>query len=289
MPRIRTVKPGFFRSLTLSELEPRTRLTFVGLWCYVDDSGRGVDDPRLVKAEVWPLDDDVPATLVESDLKALAAVGVLHRYQTDDGRRYIHVSNWAEHQRISHPTDSDLPVCPCAGGQPPPSGEKPEDSVKPHEPLRPEGKGKEGKGREGECEGEAAEPQRPRKRATPPPTEFTITSDMRDWARREVPRVDVNQQTRQFLDHHRAKGSSFKDWTAAWRTWMRKADGWLPATTASAPAVPDGGRIPTCPDCGVGPTRTCARRRPDCTWATPTDVRSNGNNGGELRVLRAAP
>ncbi|HZM36547.1 MAG TPA: hypothetical protein VFC18_18945 [Burkholderiales bacterium] len=32
----------------------------------------------------------------------------------------------------------------------------------------------------------------------------------------------LKQQTEHFLDHHKAKGSRFSDWNAAWRTWMRK-------------------------------------------------------------------
>jgi hypothetical protein len=33
----------------------------------------------------------------------------------------------------------------------------------------------------------------------------------------------VERETAQFLDYHRARGSVFKDWAAAWRTWMRNA------------------------------------------------------------------
>jgi hypothetical protein len=46
---------------------------------------------------------------------------------------------------------------------------------------------------------------------------------MRSWAQEHVPRAHVERETEQFLDYHRAKGSVFKDWIAAWRTWMRNA------------------------------------------------------------------
>jgi hypothetical protein len=46
---------------------------------------------------------------------------------------------------------------------------------------------------------------------------------MRAWAQANAPEVDAERETEQFLDYHRAKGSAFKDWTAAWRTWMRRA------------------------------------------------------------------
>jgi hypothetical protein len=46
---------------------------------------------------------------------------------------------------------------------------------------------------------------------------------MRSWAQEHVPGVNVERETEQFLDYHRAKGTVFKDWTAAWRKWMRNA------------------------------------------------------------------
>ena len=46
---------------------------------------------------------------------------------------------------------------------------------------------------------------------------------MHAWAQEHVPDVNVERETEQFLDYHRAKGNVFKDWVAAWRTWMRKA------------------------------------------------------------------
>jgi hypothetical protein len=60
-------------------------------------------------------------------------------------------------------------------------------------------------------------------RASTVPEIFPITEAMRAWAQRDVPGVNMERETEQFLDHHRAKGNVFKDWIAAWRTWMRNA------------------------------------------------------------------
>jgi hypothetical protein len=145
--RIRTIKPGFFRSLTVTELPKPTRLTWIGLWTYVDDAGRGVDDARLIKAELWPLDDDYPAKKVEKDLQLLEANGSIRRYVVD-GRKYLAIVEW-HHQRIDKPTPSLLPPPPETdrGGLPPNSGSSPgalqEASVQEKE---------EGLGREGEVE-----------------------------------------------------------------------------------------------------------------------------------------
>jgi len=60
-------------------------------------------------------------------------------------------------------------------------------------------------------------------RGTSAPVIFPITEAMCAWAQANAPEVDVERETEQFLDYHRAKGNLFKDWTAAWRKWMRNA------------------------------------------------------------------
>jgi hypothetical protein len=159
MARIRTIKPAFFSSLSNAELPKPTRLTWIGLWTYVDDAGRAVDDPRLVKAAVWPLDDDYPTKKVESDLSLLARKGKIERY-TVEGRRYLRVVEW-HHQRINRPVDSVLPASPnevSAHDEPPPDDDPPpasssEDAVSEQcgdsADSPPEGKGIGGEGNGG--------------------------------------------------------------------------------------------------------------------------------------------
>lgn len=138
MARIRTIKPEFFTSLTIADLTPEQRLTFIGLWTHVDDAGRCVDDPRLIKAAVWPLDDRTAAD-IEIDLKALTESSLITRY-TLNRKRYIAVTSWREHQRINRPTKSKLPA-PDQGERPDPEpptstdGEPREDSHTPHGAL----------------------------------------------------------------------------------------------------------------------------------------------------------
>jgi hypothetical protein len=62
-----------------------------------------------------------------------------------------------------------------------------------------------------------------RKRGAPAPTDFEITDAMRAWAQNNAAGINLDSETPRFLDHHRAKGSKFSDWTAAWRNWMSKA------------------------------------------------------------------
>ncbi|MFE9432391.1 hypothetical protein ACFYNA_15535 [Streptomyces sp. NPDC006640] len=108
MPRIRSIKPDFFTSLTVADLSYEQRLTFIGLWTHVDDEGRCVDDARLIKAAIWPLDDRTAAD-IEGDLGGLSESSLIIRY-TLNRKRYLAVRGWAEHQKINRPTASKLPA-----------------------------------------------------------------------------------------------------------------------------------------------------------------------------------
>lgn len=61
-----------------------------------------------------------------------------------------------------------------------------------------------------------------KKPATRAPDAFEITEPMWAWATEQgVIHERIENETAKFLDHHKAKGSLFSDWPAAWRKWMR--------------------------------------------------------------------
>lgn len=127
MARIRSIKPELRTSLTAAEWPRDARYLWVLLWGYLDDYGRGVDDARLVKADCFPLDDDVTAEVVECWLQMFATSGSLCRYSSGDGtRHYFHCPEWSQHQRPSHPTDSRIPECPVHDHSSTHSGKSPE-------------------------------------------------------------------------------------------------------------------------------------------------------------------
>jgi hypothetical protein len=110
MARIRSIKPGFFTSLdTAGALSREARLHFAGLWTYSDDEGRGVDDPRLIKAAVWPLEEDIDSVDVERLQSELHRAGRIVRYEVE-GRRYFQVVNWHDHQKPNRPQKSKIPA-----------------------------------------------------------------------------------------------------------------------------------------------------------------------------------
>lgn len=76
----------------------------------------------------------------------------------------------------------------------------------------------EGKGREGSRNG--VENGR---RATPIPTDFTITEELRQQATTRIPDVDPDELFVQFRAHHESHGKIMKSWPAAWTTWIGNA------------------------------------------------------------------
>lgn len=130
MARIRTLKREFFEDDKVVALSIRARLTFAGLiCCHVDDYGRGKDDARLIRAAVWPLDDDVTVEDVAEDLREINLQGLIVRYdELTSGRRglrpkkprtpvahvakYLCIPSWSSHQKVSHPTKSKIPPPP---------------------------------------------------------------------------------------------------------------------------------------------------------------------------------
>lgn len=111
MARIRAVKPELRRSLTVGEWPIPVRYAWVLLWGYLDDLGRGVDDVRLIVADLFPLDREVTEKKMATWLEMMAKSGVLCRYNADD-MRFLHAVKWADHQRINRPSPSRIPPCP---------------------------------------------------------------------------------------------------------------------------------------------------------------------------------
>lgn len=156
MARIRTIKPDFFISETVSALSFRARLTWIGLWTHCDDYGRTRNNVKLIKAAVWPL-DNVSLRDVDEDLSELEKHGLLFKYEVD-GRDYLQITSWTEHQKVDRPSKTAFPG-PDEG-----SRVARDTLASRREPLAQEGKGRERKG------GDAREPREPLASAPPEPS-----------------------------------------------------------------------------------------------------------------------
>ena len=154
--RIRTIKPEFWRSDDIAALSLEDRLLFIGLWSYVDDSGIGEDKLASICADLFApdLEENAPEVFarVSGGLRTLSERGLIYRYVAE-GRRYLYVSSWRQHQRIDKPTKSRYPApdkgeCPDSGSLP---GGFAEDSRRIPEKV-PAGTGEQGNRGTGEKE-----------------------------------------------------------------------------------------------------------------------------------------
>ncbi|WP_416484264.1 hypothetical protein [Streptomyces sp. CL12] len=112
MARIRTIKPEAFTSESLAEVTVEAERTFFGLLTQADDHGRHRDNAAIIAGLLWPLRAEHTSVHVEDDLQQLANAGLVCRYTGCDGRRYVHIVTWSEHQKIDKPSQSRLPACP---------------------------------------------------------------------------------------------------------------------------------------------------------------------------------
>lgn len=156
MPRIRTIKPEFFRHEELQDLEKANpgayvMLVFAGIWTQCDKDGRFEWKPRTLKLDLLPfLDFDMEATLT-----VLSGGGFIRRYVVA-GKVFGVIATWEKHQRITGKEATD-------GGKYP---EPPKNS-----PEIPKASTENHEGNTGETTGKhpgAQEMEKERKRNNPP-------------------------------------------------------------------------------------------------------------------------
>ena len=97
MPRIRTIKPEFWSSPGVARMTPLARLTFIGMWNWADDAGRGTYNPRELMGFIFPHDEEMTV----AEFRALCAEIRAHvavDFFEVAGRHYFEISSWKKHQ-----------------------------------------------------------------------------------------------------------------------------------------------------------------------------------------------
>lgn len=165
MPRIRTIKPEFWKEEKVAKRLPgpdgrQARALFIALWNFAEDTGVARGNPAYLRSEIFPYDDDITTRDVSRWLELLERGRFIVRYERED-QTYLWVRGFAKHQRIERPSKPTLPeptteeveraLGASSGGI---HGALTEDSPSPHRVLTEgsplERKGREGKGEEGE-------------------------------------------------------------------------------------------------------------------------------------------
>jgi hypothetical protein len=111
MARIRSVKPELCTSETMALLTAEEERTFVRLWTHCDDEGRSRNNPRLIKAAILPLHDDITPDDITDHISRLEDLGLVLIYEVDEVS-YLLIPSWHEHQHPQRRQPSKFPP-PC--------------------------------------------------------------------------------------------------------------------------------------------------------------------------------
>lgn len=106
MPRIRSIKPEFWTDGAIIALPFETRLFYIGMWNYACDRGHLSDDPLGLKLKILPADPVDGSELVQQ----LVDAGRVERVALE-GRPYLSIPRFTDHQRIDTRWNSRCPVC----------------------------------------------------------------------------------------------------------------------------------------------------------------------------------
>jgi hypothetical protein len=106
--RNRMLKKDFFGDPKVGNLPLGCRLLFQSLWIFADDTGHGIADSRLLKAQCFPYDPEITPEQVQSWLDLLSQAEMVRQYQIA-GQKYFEVVNFAKHQIINRPSSFAFP------------------------------------------------------------------------------------------------------------------------------------------------------------------------------------
>ena len=112
MPRIRSVKPEYWLDPKTTRMTRDARLLYIALWNIADEHGRLFGDPRVIKGQTFPYDDDLTPDAIDALIDELAEHGKTRRYVVE-GDSYLHLPKLAKHQRLEPiKVESRLPAPP---------------------------------------------------------------------------------------------------------------------------------------------------------------------------------
>lgn len=239
MPKIRGVKPDLWTDEDFVECSPFARLLWLGMWNYACDNGHLADKSKQIKMRVLPTDDVSCAEL----LRELEERGRIVR---KDGT--ITIPNFAKHQRPDkrYFQTCDVPGCtrPDGDSQRETRGGLVGDTTSAHRgpDVVSQGPHVDGDGEVKGDDGDRSTAGKPARRATQLPSDFKPSQAALDLAAEKG--VDLRAEWPQFVDHHKSRGTTMKDWDAALRTWIRNAVKFGRASQPTLTVVSDPADLP---------------------------------------------
>jgi len=103
MPRIRTIKPEFWYDEQMAEVPLEARLLFIGTWNLADDQGVLKGNPRWIKSQLFPYDDNITPKNIENWVEKLVEKKMLVPifYELD---KFLIIRTFSQHQVIDRPS-----------------------------------------------------------------------------------------------------------------------------------------------------------------------------------------
>ena len=111
MARIRSVHPDILTDPDFASISVEGRLLFIYSWIVADDAGNLELSPMGLKMALFPGDEWATAPKITELVDALIAGRFYVPYEVD-GRRYLHIRNFAKYQKPDHPTAPRHPLSP---------------------------------------------------------------------------------------------------------------------------------------------------------------------------------
>jgi hypothetical protein len=109
MPRIRTIKPDFWDDKKVASLDIPVRLLFIGMWNFSDDYGTIDADPSWIKTRVFPRDEKLRISDVQSWLDALVNARMIEPFEYNN-EAFFNIRTFNSHQKIDKPSKPSVPI-----------------------------------------------------------------------------------------------------------------------------------------------------------------------------------
>lgn len=231
MPKARLVRPEIWTDSKFVGLTPLARLLFIGMWNFACDNGHLDHNLLELKMRILPADECTVSSLLDEVLMAGMVVS------KDE---YLKIPKLAEKQPLDlrylqfcDACDDDPDARYQRSDKKDGRGDHASGTRAPREaPARGRGRG----GGVGDVDGDGVGKPRA-SRATKLPEDWKPNEGHTAFAAAE--QVDLPFQVAKFKDHHAAKGSTMKDWDAAFRNWLRNSVEWRkPGAPAPTPRQP---------------------------------------------------
>jgi hypothetical protein len=95
----RILKESICNSEDINQLRLLEEITFYRLIVSCDDYGTLDARPKILKAKLFPIKDEIDIEEIDRIILGLCAAGLITLYE-NDGRLYLHLNKWNVHQRV---------------------------------------------------------------------------------------------------------------------------------------------------------------------------------------------